>query len=289
MTEDPGDKGNNELPHLDADGVPDADAYRLAFADGEFLRRKELTGTRLLLEFLKPELVQREEGIKSTVVIFGSARIPEPEQAKEDVELARERLQAQPGDETLQRALSRAENVEANSVYYVEARRLGELITRDTLATGPCEMVVMTGGGPGIMEAANRGAIEAGGMSIGLNIQLPFEQEPNPFISPELCFQFHYFAIRKMHFLNRAKALVACPGGFGTMDELFDALTLVQTGKLEPLPILLMGRRYWQRVLHLEAMAEEGVISEQDLQLFEYVDTAQQAWDRIKAFYKLSS
>jgi uncharacterized protein (TIGR00730 family) len=287
MTENPGDQGENELPHVDTDNLPEADAYRLAFADGEFLRRKELTGTRLLLEFLKPELVQQEVGIESTVVIFGSARIPEPEAAQAAVAAARERLATAPGDAALQGALSRAERVEANSAYYTEARRLGELITRDKLAAGPCEMVVMTGGGPGIMEAANRGAIEAGGMSIGLNIQLPFEQAPNPYISPELCFQFHYFAIRKMHFLKRAKALVACPGGFGTMDELFDALTLVQTGKIEPLPILLMGRRYWQRVLQLEAMAEEGVISERDLQLFEYVDTAQQAWDRIKAFHGL--
>jgi uncharacterized protein (TIGR00730 family) len=261
-----------------------ADAYRLAFADGEFLRRDELTHTRLQLEFLKPELVQQEEGIESTVVIFGSARIQEPEEAQQAVARARERLQAQPDDETLLRAVLLAENIAANSVYYREARTLGELIARDSLS-GPREMVVMTGGGPGIMEAANRGAIEAGGKSIGLNIHLPFEQEPNDYISPELCFQFHYFAIRKMHFLKRAKALVACPGGYGTMDEIFDALTLVQTGKIEPLPILLMGRRYWQRVLHLEAMVEEGVISEHDLQLVEYVDTAQEAWDSIRSFY----
>ena len=264
-----------------------ADAYRLAFADSEFLRREELTPVRLQLEFLKPELVQLEAGIESTVVVFGSARIPEPADAALAVTRARERLQSQPENESLRQALAKAERIQANSDYYTEARRLGELITRDTLASGPCEMVVMTGGGPGIMEAANRGASEAGGMSIGLNIQLPFEQEPNPYISPDLSFQFHYFAIRKMQFLTRAKALVACPGGYGTMDELFDALTLVQTGKIEPLPILLLGSRYWRRVLHLEAMVEEGMISEADVQLVEYVDTAEDAWRCIKAFYDL--
>ncbi len=287
MTDKPGARGNSGNSHVDAGAVPDADAYRLAFTDGEFLRRKELTGTRLLLEFLKPELVQLEQGIESTIVIFGSARIPEPEVAERRLQEARDRLQSGPEDAALQQALAQAERVAANSVYYAEARRLGELITRETLDAGPCEMVVMTGGGPGIMEAANRGASEAGGKSIGLNIQLPFEQQPNPYISPELCFQFHYFAIRKMHFLKRARALVACPGGFGTMDELFDALTLVQTGKIEPLPILLLGRRYWQRVLHLEAMAEEGVIAGKDLENVEYVDTAEEAWGAIKSFYRL--
>ena len=265
----------------------EADASRLAFADDQFMLRDDLTSVRLQLEFLKPELLQREECITSTVVIFGSARIPEPEVAAARVREARERLDDEPGSEARKRFLASAENIEANSVYYREARRLGELITRDTLAQGPCDMVVVTGGGPGIMEAANRGAMEAGGKSIGLNIQLPFEQQPNAYITPHLCFQFHYFAIRKMHFLKRARALVACPGGFGTMDELFDALTLVQTGKIKPLPILLMGRRYWRRVLHLEAMVEEGVISEQDLRLVEFVDSAEEAWARIRAFYGL--
>jgi len=269
------------------DAAPEyeADANRLAFVDHEFIQRDDLTSVRLQLEFLKPELLQHEAGITATVVIFGSARIPEPERASALVRQARARHEADPGNEALRRSLSQAEHVEANSVYYEEARRLGALITRDTLDCGPCDLVVVTGGGPGIMEAANRGAMEAGGKSIGLNIQLPFEQQLNPYITPDLRFQFHYFAIRKMHFLKRAKALVACPGGFGTMDELFDALTLVQTGKLDPLPILLMGRRYWQRVLHLEAMVDEGVISEEDLHLVEFVDSAEEAWDIIRAFY----
>lgn len=280
------DKAARPFTADDSNGAG-ASAYRLAFADDQFMQQEELTAVRLQLEFLKPELVQLEEGIKSTVVIFGSARIPEPQVAAAEVDRARELLEAQPDSEELQWSLSRAKNMQANALYYEEARLLAEMITLDTLETGPCDMVVTTGGGPGIMEAANRGASDAGGKSIGLNIELPFEQEPNPFISPELCFQFHYFAIRKMHFLKRAKALVACPGGFGTMDELFDALTLVQTGKIEPLPILLMGRRYWKRVLHLEAMAEEGVISQQDLQLVEFVDSADEAWRTIKAFYDL--
>jgi len=284
---------SNGVETVPGGAAPDAatelevDANRLAFADFQFIERDDLTSVRLQREFLKPELLQIEAGIAATVVIFGSARIPEPEVASALVREARARHEADPGNDELRRTLSRAEYIEANSVYYQEARRLGELITRDTLDPGPCDMVVVTGGGPGIMEAANRGAMEAGGKSIGLNIQLPFEQRLNAYVTPALRFQFHYFAIRKMHFLKRARALVACPGGFGTMDELFDALTLVQTGKLKPLPILLMGRRYWQRVLRLEAMVEEGVISDRDMQLVEFVDSAEEAWARIKAFYGL--
>jgi len=260
-------------------------AYRLAFADQDFLLRDELRSERLQLEFLKPELVQLDEGINSTVVIFGSARIPEPETATARLAQAQKLADAQPESEELQRTLAIARNIEANSVYYHEARKLGEMITRDTLQTGPCDMVVITGGGPGIMEAANRGAMDAGGKSIGLNIQLPFEQHPNPYITPELCFQFHYFAIRKMHFLKRAKALVACPGGFGTMDELFETLTLIQTGKIAPLPVLLMGSRYWKRIINFEALIDEGAIGQQDLQIFRYVDSAEEAWTTIRAFY----
>jgi uncharacterized protein (TIGR00730 family) len=260
-------------------------AYRLAFADHDFLLRDELRSERLQLEFLKPELVQLDEGINSTVVIFGSARIPAPETAAARVVQAQELAAAQPDSEELRRSLAIARNIQANSVYYHEARKLGEMITRDTLEVGPCDMVVITGGGPGIMEAANRGAMEAGGISMGLNIQLPFEQQPNAYVTPELSFQFHYFAIRKMHFLKRAKALVACPGGFGTLDELFETLTLIQTGKIAPLPVLLMGSRYWQRIINFDALVEEGTISQQDLQIFHYVDSAEEAWTTIKAFY----
>ncbi|MEZ5504313.1 MAG: TIGR00730 family Rossman fold protein [Halioglobus sp.] len=261
-----------------------SDSYRLAFADNDFMLREELRPARLQLEFLKPELVQQDQGINSTVVIFGSARIPDPDTAQARLAQAQALADAAPGDAELEQKLAIARRVHANSAYYQEARKLGAMITRDTPA---CDMVVVTGGGPGIMEAANRGAMEAGGKSIGLNIQLPFEQQPNPYITPQLCFQFHYFAIRKMHFLKRARALVACPGGFGTLDELFDALTLIQTRKIAPLPVLLLGSRYWRRVIDFEALVEEGAISHQDLQLFEYVDTAEEAWDTIRAFYGL--
>jgi predicted Rossmann-fold nucleotide-binding protein len=210
----------NAPAHSAAQDAPEncSPAYRLAFADHDFLLRDELRAERLQLEFLKPELVQLDERIHSTVVIFGSARFPAPEIAAARVGQAQELVDAQPDNQELQRSLALARNIQANSVYYEEARKLGEMITRDRLQTGPCDMVVITGGGPGIMEAANRGAMEAGGKSIGLNIELPFEQRPNPYVTPELNFQFHYFAIRKMHFLKRARALVACPGGFGTLD-----------------------------------------------------------------------
>jgi uncharacterized protein (TIGR00730 family) len=263
----------------------DLPAYRLAFADSEFLLRDELRPERLQLEFLKPELALLDQGVKSTVVIFGSARIPDPQTAATQAAEAEQRAQAQPDNPELQQALAIARRIASNSIYYQEARRLGDIIARATLSDGPCDLVVMTGGGPGIMEAANRGAMEAGGMSIGLNIQLPFEQRPNPYITPELCFQFHYFALRKMHFLKRARALVACPGGFGTLDELFDALTLIQTGKIEPLPVLLMGSRYWKGIINFEAMVEEGVISPKDMEIFRYVEDATEAWDVIRAFY----
>ncbi|MCB1675929.1 MAG: TIGR00730 family Rossman fold protein [Halioglobus sp.] len=262
-------------------------SYRLAFADRDFLVREELRPVRLQLELLKPELIQQDEGIVSTVVIFGSARIPDRETAERRLALAEERARAEPQDRQLQRAVLVARRIVGNSVYYDEARKLGDMISRDTLASGPCDMVVITGGGPGIMEAANRGAAEAGGKSIGLNIVLPMEQGPNPFITPELCFQFHYFALRKMHFLNRAKALVVCPGGFGTLDELFETLTLIQTGKIERIPVLLLGSHYWRRLINFDVMVEEGAIDEEDLDIYQYVDSAEEAWKIIKAFYNL--
>jgi uncharacterized protein (TIGR00730 family) len=275
--------GVDETNDFDEDIPPGrSPAYRLAFADNDFMLREELRSARLQLEFLKPELVQLEQGIKSTVVIFGSARIPDPQTAAARLVQAQALADAEPGNEDALRRLAIARRVKANSVYNLEARRLGEMITRDTPEG---DMVVVTGGGPGIMEAANRGAMDAGGKSMGLNIQLPFEQRPNPYITPDLCFQFHYFAIRKMHFLKRAKALVACPGGFGTLDELFDALTLIQTGKIKPLPVLLLGSRYWKRVISFDALVEEGAINPQDLQLFGYVDSAEEAWNTIRAFY----
>ena len=259
-------------------------SYRLAYTDEEFLLRDELRPVRLQLELLKPDLLQEEHGIHSTIVIFGSSRIPDEKTALNRLEKAKELSVATPTDSALARRLKIAKRVLNNVKYYDEARKLGRLITEDSKQ---CELVVITGGGPGIMEAANRGAADAGGISIGLNIVLPFEQQPNPYITPELCFQFHYFAIRKMHFLKRARALVACPGGFGTLDELFETLTLIQTRKIKPVPIILLGSEYWQRIINFEAMVEEGVIDEEDLALFQFVDSAEEAWKIIKKYYNL--
>ena len=219
-------------------------------------------------------------------LLFLAARIPDKKTAIEGLEKAKSLSLANPSDTTLKRKIKISERVVDNARYYDEARKLGRLITEDSKK---CELVVITGGGPGIMEAANRGAHDAGGMSIGLNIVLPFEQQPNPYITPELCFQFHYFAIRKMHFLKRARALVACPGGFGTLDELFETLTLIQTKKIKPVPILLLGREYWQRIINFEAMVEEGVVDEDDLTLFQFVDSAEEAWKVIKKHYNFQS
>ncbi|MBP6482872.1 MAG: LOG family protein, partial [Pseudomonadales bacterium] len=233
-------------------------AYRLAFTDTEFLLREELRPVRFQLELLKPDLIQQEHGIDSTVVIFGSARHASAEQAEAEVVAARGAAAARPRSASAKAALARAERRLHNSRYYEEARRLSALITRNSEHIDGCRLVVVTGGGPGIMEAANRGAHEAGGKSIGLNIVLPMEQEPNPYITPELCFQFHYFALRKMHFLLRARALVAFPGGFGTLDELFEALTLIQTGKSTRVPVLLFGEEFWRRLIEFDLLVEEG-------------------------------
>ncbi|RCX26047.1 TIGR00730 family Rossman fold protein [Thioalbus denitrificans] len=260
-------------------------SYRLAFADHEFLLREELRPVRMQLELLKPELMQQDYGIKSTIVIFGSARIPEEERACRDLEAAEARLRAAPGDPAAERAVRVARSILAKSAYYDEARKLGHMITSDGQCPGRCELVVITGGGPGIMEAANRGAFDANGRSIGLNIVLPHEQNPNPYITPELSFQFHYFAMRKLHFLLRAKALVAFPGGFGTLDELFETLTLIQTRKVKPVPVLLFGKAYWDRIIDFEAMVEEGTVDAGDLDLFRFVETAEEAWSYIVDFY----
>jgi hypothetical protein len=250
-------------------------SYRLAFQDPDFLLKDELRPVRLQLELLKPELILQEHHIESTIVVFGSARIPEPQTAGEALHQAEVELQRDPDNLALQRRLRLAERQLANSRYYDEARRLGRIIA---LHSDGQRFVVMTGGGPGIMEAANRGAHDAGAASIGLNIVLPREQLPNPYITPDLNFQFHYFAIRKMHLIMRAKCLIAFPGGFGTLDELFETLTLIQTGKVRRIPVLLFGKTFWERVISFQVLVEEGTISEQDLELFTYVDTAEEAW-----------
>ncbi len=253
-------------------------SYRLAFQDPEFLLRDELRPVRLQLELLKPELILQEQHIESTVVIFGSARIADPKTAEARLAAAQADYRRNSSDPEGARKVQVARNALKNSRYYEEARKLGSLISRNT---GKDKMVVITGGGPGIMEAANRGAHEAGIPSIGMNIILPHEQASNPYITPDLNFQFHYFAVRKMHLLMRAKSLVAFPGGFGTMDELFETLTLIQTGKAKPIPVLLFGKSFWERVVNFNVLVEEGTISPKDLELFTYVETAEAAWEII--------
>ena len=253
-------------------------SYRLAYQDEEFILRDELRPVRLQLELLKPELILQENHFESTVVVFGSARIPDPQTAEARLVSAEAAYRKNKNDDALKQKVNIARRALANSKYYDEARKLGGLISSNT---GKDMLVVITGGGPGIMEAANRGAHEAGIPSIGMNIVLPFEQAPNPYITPELTFQFHYFAVRKMHLLMRAKALVAFPGGYGTLDELFETLTLVQTQKVNAIPILLFGRAFWERVINFNALVEEGTISPKDLDLFQFVETAEDAWNII--------
>jgi uncharacterized protein (TIGR00730 family) len=236
-------------------------SFRLAYADTDFMLRDELRPVRLQLELLKPELLLQEARVDTTVVVFGSARVPDPAMHNSTGEQDRD------------------------SNYYEQAREFARIVSKACQTDGIREFVVITGGGGGIMEAANRGAHDAGAVSVGLNIVLPKEQCPNPYITPELSFQFHYFGLRKMHFLMRARALAFFPGGFGTMDELFDALTLLQTRKIKPMPVLLFGEAYWRRVLNFEAMAEEGMIAPEDIDLIQYVEEPEDAWNRIRAFY----
>lgn len=263
-----------------------SESYRLAFQDQNFLLREELRPVRLQLELLKPELALQEQQIESTIVIYGSARIVDPETAATRLEKVLEGLKKNPDDYLLKQELGKARAAVASSRYYEEARKLGRIISENV---EKYKHVVITGGGFGIMGAANQGAHDVGAKSIGMNIVLPFEQEPNPYITPELSFQFHYFAIRKMHLLMRAKALVAFPGGFGTMDELFEALTLIQTCKVKPIPVLLFGRRFWRKVVNFEALVEEGTISPEDLNIFQYVSTAEEAWEVIASFNGLTT
>jgi uncharacterized protein (TIGR00730 family) len=258
-------------------------AYRLAFDDEEFLLREEMRPVRLLLELSKPELILSEHQIQHTVVIFGSARTLCREAAKEVYFAAKNLWHGDPENPALKALVDQAKRNMRQAENYETARKLAHLITEHCGNEGPPPLHVVTGGGPGIMEAANRGAHEAGGRSVGLNIVLPREQEPNTYISPELCFRFHYFAMRKMHFLMRARALVAFPGGFGTLDELFETLTLIQTGKINPLPVLLFDRDYWQKLINWELLVEEGMISPEDLELITYVDTVEEAWAIISA------
>jgi hypothetical protein len=255
-------------------------AYRLAFTDPEFMLRRETRGLRIQLEMLKPDLDQAEQGIRHTVVVFGSARFASPEDAAKQMAEA-----VQSGDAA---ALTQAQRQQRNAQYYEQARQFARLVAAYSAHQPAHErLYICTGGGPGIMEAANRGAHEVGMPTVGLNITLPHEQQANPYVTPALSFKFHYFALRKMHFMMRAKALVVFPGGFGTLDELFEVITLVQTRKSKPVPIVLCGSNYWKRLLNTDVLLEEGVISPEDLTLLQYVDTPAAAWDFIRAFYAL--
>ena len=273
------DARNASKPSLYAG--PDS-SYDLAFADPEFLLHPELRSVRMQLELLKPELIQREEGIESTIVMFGSARILSADVAKDKL-LAAQQL---PAGAARDQAIRIAQRGVDMARYYEEARAFATLVTNHS-AQLQTPIYVVTGGGPGIMEAGNRGAYEVGGKSIGLNIVLPHEQEPNPYITPKLCFQFHYFALRKMHFLMRSVALVCFPGGFGTLDELFEALTLMQTGKCRRRPVLLFGKDFWTKLLNVDHLVETGMISPDDVNLFRFVETADEAWATLQKEYGL--
>ncbi|MCW8958951.1 MAG: TIGR00730 family Rossman fold protein [Gammaproteobacteria bacterium] len=261
-------------------------SYRLAYEDRDFLSSDDLRPVRLQLELLKPERYLRQNNVRSTIVVFGSARLLSPAQARSKLALLEDQALTQPDDPGLEEAIVYARRQLEYSRYYTEALRLSETVSRRFQYEGRRDFVVVTGGGPGAMEAANRGAFNAGARSIGLNITLPHEQEPNSYISPELCFQFRYFGLRKMHFLLRAKALVAFPGGYGTLDELFETLTLIQTGKVERMPIVLVGEKFWHRVIDFEFLMEEGMIDQRDLDLFTIVETADEVIAALYDFYQ---
>jgi len=265
--------------------IVESPTYKPAAEDVDFLNRESLRPVRMQLELLKPEMALQEQNVRSTIVVFGGTQIVEQHVAQERLCAAREALSQAPENPILQRTAFRAERVAAKSHYYEAAREFGRLVSSECQLNGHCDYVIVTGGGPGVMEAANRGAFDAGCKSAGFNITLPAEQFPNPYITPELCFQFRYFALRKMHFLLRAKALVVFPGGFGTLDELTDALTLIQTRRMAAIPIIMFGREYWDRALDFDFLADEGVIDDAHVRIIQYADTPQEAWNLIASFH----
>ncbi len=281
-------KSSKEDPeaHGRIEAILNSPSYRRADTDFDFLARDDLRGLRLQIDYLKPDILLQEAGVRQTIVVFGSTRICEHSAASRQVEKLTKALAADHGNKELAHRLAAAKQILAKSRYYDVAREFGRLVSEANNNNGHDEhAVVMTGGGPGIMEAANRGAFDAGAKSVGLNIILPHEQYPNPYITPDLCFSFHYFAIRKFHFVLRAKALVAFPGGYGTFDELFEVLTLIQTQKLKQIPVVLVGKDYWQRAVDFDFLADEGVIASEDRELFWYAETADEIWNSIQAWY----
>jgi len=280
-------------PSRDDPGAPErvrrileSPSYRQADQDVAFLNRDETRGVRLQIDYQKPEFLMKQHHIRHTIVVFGSTRLQEPASARRAVKSLQKRLSAAPDDAVLQRRLAIAERLLAKSRYYEVARELGRLVGQAASGPDDFRLVVMTGGGPGIMEAANRGAWEAGSPTIGLNISLPHEQFPNPYITPELSFSFHYFALRKLHFLLRTRALVVFPGGYGTFDELFETLTLIQTRKIRPIPVVLVGSEFWRRTFAVDYLVDEGVIDEEDRELFWYAETAEEIWQGIRHWHE---
>jgi uncharacterized protein (TIGR00730 family) len=263
-------------------------SYRQAEEDADFLNRGDTRGPRLQIDYLKAEILLEQHAIEHTIVVFGSTRIRESVAAQRNVDALRAAQAADPSNKEVAQRLGIAERILAKSHYYDVAREFGRLVGKSNRDSPKYDLVVMTGGGPGIMEAANRGAYDVAARSIGLNIRLPHEQYPNPYITPDLCFCFHYFALRKLHFLLRAKALVAFPGGYGTFDELFETLTLVQTRTIKPVPVVLVGERYWRQAFNVDFMVDEGVIDPEDRDLFWFAETAQEIWDGILQWYEAS-
>ncbi len=273
----------NEQQRLEA--IMNDPSYKIAYDDVDFIKSEYLRPVRLHLELLKPEKMMEDAGINSSVVVFGGTQVASKEQADNMVAAAKEKLAANADDVEAQRELVRANNVLKKSRYYEECRKFAGLVTEFNKQHRDGEFFIKTGGGPGIMEAGNRGAYEAGGKSMALNITLPFEQTPNSYITPGLCFQFNYFAIRKMHFLLRAKAIVCFPGGFGTLDELFTVLTLRQTGRMQEVPIILYGKDYWDGIIDFQFLADQAVISDSHLELFQYTETPEETWQVIRDFH----
>ena len=272
-------------PQDNLQAILNSPTYRLAELDTDFLQREELRPLRMQLELLKPEILFDEQGITSTIVVFGGTQIVPKDEAERKLAAARQALAADPENRRLTRAVGQAERVLAKSAYYDAARAFGHLVSSVCQKQGRCDYVIVTGAGPGIMEAANRGAFDVGAKSSGLNITLPEQQLPNPYVTPELCFDFHYFAMRKFHFLLRAAALVVFPGGFGTLDELFNTLALRQTGCMQEIPIVLYGRNYWQQVINFQFLADEGVIADRHLDLIDFAETPTEAWEIITSFH----
>ncbi len=284
----PGEKrelSRDELDALSAE-LMRSPSYRLAYDDADFLDSDEARPVRLQLELLKPDMFLRRHNVRSTVVVFGSTRIPSPAQAGAQLAAALQRAQERPQDESLQAAVAMARKRVEQSRFYDEARKFAQIMSREFQHEHRRDFVVLTGGGPGIMEAANRGAYDVGARTVGLNITLPQEQMPNPYVTPDLCFRFHYFGLRKMHFMLRARALVAFPGGYGTMDELFEALTLIQTRKIRRIPVVLVGRAFWQKAVDFGFLVEEGVIASEDIGLFRLADSADEAAAILQEHYQ---